>query len=118
MNPGTAALLQLPSATSWYMNPYFMASFGAIVALGFVIFAVAYFVFVKMKIAQPTAAPPGKEVRCDTCDITTDMIGKLIPCSTHAAVLVRLDGFEQWRTQHEEDYRELRRRIDALERRR
>ena len=107
----------LPVATSWYMNPYFMASFGAVVALGFVLFTLAYFVFVKLKVGQPTLPIViNSDDKCANCGLTTEMLTKMIPCKDHSAVLVRLDSVEKWQGRHDEDYRELQRRVNTLER--
>jgi hypothetical protein len=103
----------LPTATSWYMNPYFMASFGAVVALGFVLFALAYFVFVKLKVGQtpqPTMTSPID--KCATCGLTGEMVARLIPCKDHAGIVSRIDGITAWIKSHEEDYRQLRKRLD------
>jgi len=106
----------LPSATSWYMNPYFMASFGAVVALGFVLFALAYFVFVKLKVGQPAQVSILPEDRCNTCGLTAEMISKMVPCKEHGETQTRLKSLENWKEEHGGDYRELRRRVDAIER--
>jgi hypothetical protein len=115
----TAVTAGLPTATSWYMNPYFMASFGAVVALGFVIFALAYFVFVKLKVgatSQPSVIEIKPEDRCGTCGMTTEMISKLMPCRAHEGLSVRVTTIDKWIESHEKDYREIRQRVDAIER--
>jgi hypothetical protein len=113
MGPAAVAT-GLPTATSWYMNPYFMASFGAVVALGFVLFALAYFVFVKLKVGQaPVVVSP--EDRCGTCGLTQEMISRMIPCRDHGTMAVRIETVEKWQGRHDEDYRELMRRVNALE---
>ena len=107
----------LPTATSWYMNPYFMATFGAVVALGFVLFALAYFVFVKLRIGQTSAATITKGESCAVCGLTSDMITRLVPCKDHTGVIARVEALEQWKISHETDYRELRQRTDGLSKR-
>ena len=105
----------LPQATSWYMNPYFMASFGAVVALGFVLFGLAYFVFVKLRVGQSNNSFPLEATeKCLTCGMTGDMLTRLIPCKDHAGLVARLDGVVAWIKSHEEDYREMRRDVSYL----
>ena len=104
MDPTSA--LNVPQATSWYMNPFFMASFGAVVALGFVLFALAYFVFVKLKVGQGQSKDEG--VDCKVCTF--------IPCKDHGSVSARVGFIEKWVDEHGNDYKELRRRVDAIER--
>jgi hypothetical protein len=101
-----AAVMHVPQVTSWYMNPFFMASFGAVVALGFVLFALAYFVFVKLKVGQRE----GKEAS-DDCKVCT-----YIPCKDHGTVSARVGYIEKWIDSHDDDYKELRRRVDSIER--
>jgi len=111
----------LPSATSWFINPYFLASFGAVVAFGFVLFALAYFVFVKLKVGmtQPSVVVetgPGMADKCTTCGLTSEMISKIIPCKEHAGVVEKVEAHQRWIDAHDNDYRELRKRVDAIER--
>jgi hypothetical protein len=103
----------LPSATSWYMNPFFLASFGAFAALGFVMLTLAYFILGKLKRGEGMPAP---DDRCATCGITGDMVGKLIPCQAHGEIKTRVETIDKWILSHEGDYRELRQRIDRIER--
>ena len=105
-------MLSLPQATSWYMNPFFMASFGAVVALGFVLFALAYFCFVKLKLGQKLSGN-GNPEDCRSCG---DIVAKYMPCRDHASIGLRLEFIEKWQNNIEEDYKELRRRVDAIER--
>jgi len=100
------AIMHVPQATSWYMNPFFMASFGAVVALGFVLFALAYFVFVKLRVGQKDGRENG--VECKVC--------AYIPCKDHGSVSARVGFVEKWQDAHDDDYKELRRRVDAIER--
>lgn len=122
----------LPSASSWYMNPFFLASFGAFAAIGFVTLVAGYFLIYRLK---PTPKVDNEE-RCSTCGMTGDMIAKLIPCSKHEGMVIRVDaletlfgrvqkleglesrvsGTDRWIANHDLDYREVRQRVDAIER--
>lgn len=105
----------LPSATTWYMNPFFLASFGAFAALGFVMLVTAYFILVRSKKSLPGVDP---DARCATCGMTGDMLSKLMPCQAHEGLRVRIETIDKWIFSHEGDYRELRQRIDNIERER
>lgn len=107
----TALATGLPTATSWYLNPYFMATFGAIAALGLVVFAIAYFVFVKLKVGQAT---PAVVDSCATCGMTGEMITRLIPCKEHSGLTSDIKSILAWIKSHEEDHRRLAKRIDDL----
>lgn len=110
----------LPSASSWFINPYFLASFGAVVAFGFVLFALAYFVFVKMKVGQQqpqvVIEGGGGPDKCTACGLSADMINKIIPCKEHAGLLEKVAAHQRWIDAHDTDYRDLRNRVDAIER--
>jgi len=111
----TALATHLPSATSWYMNPYFAASFGVVVALGSLTFFLAYFVLVKLRVGQP-AKNNGSGVKCERCQLTEDTLSRIIPCKMHSGLEARLSSVENWQRQHDADYRALANRINDMER--
>lgn len=84
---------------NWLMNPIFLVSLGAFTSLGLLVLSAGYFLMAKRNMPQ-------KEVK-----ICQD-------CQWHEGVLVRLNLIEKDKDAHVEDYRELRRRVDALERKR
>ncbi|CAO0822435.1 hypothetical protein DFAR_3060008 [Desulfarculales bacterium] len=100
----------IPTASSWFMNPYFMATFGIIAALGLVIFGITYFLFY-VKTRKASVPDEGK---CDTCGLTGDILSKLIPCNAHSGLVADIAGIKAWIASHEQDYRRLSARIDAL----
>lgn len=108
MEPVTPTTIATLQTSSWWMNPYFMASFGAVVALGFILFALAYFFFVKLKVGRG-----GEEAdeKCLTCGLTGDMLAKLVPCKEHSGLVNDVEGVKRWILSHEQDYRDLRKLI-------
>ena len=118
MEPTLAAASQnaglLPSASSWYMNPFFLASFGAFAALGFVMLVLAYFILGRVRKGLP---PPGNgDERCATCGLTGDMLAQLVPCKAHEGIKVRVDSIDKWIANHEQENRDLAKRVNYLER--
>lgn len=111
LDPTSVVTAGLPSATSWYMNPYFMASFGAVVALGFVLFALAYFVFVKLKVGQPQQVPMPNADRCSTCGLTGDMMIRLT-CKEHSGLVKDLEGTKGWIEGIDSRLTSLQKRVD------
>lgn len=116
MEPTSIMATGVPSATSWYMNPYFAASFGAVVALGCVIFALAYFVFVKLKVGNEPKVETGDRDKCAQCGLSSELMDKLVPCKFHGEIAIRTATLEREIKELKDDYREQRRRIDAIER--
>ena len=113
MEPTTLAT-SLPTALSWYQNPYFAASFGIVVALGSLTFALAYFVFVKLKVGQTRDS--GTTDKCERCQLTEETLSRIIPCKMHSGLEARLSSVENWQRQHDADYRALANRINDMER--
>lgn len=103
----TTGVLQ-QSGTSWYMNPFFLASFGAFAALGFILVVMGWIIFGRLRNTPLTTAAMGEEERCGTCGLTAEMVAKMIPCGAHSGLARNLDGIEKWITTHDNDYRELR----------
>jgi len=110
---GPNALAALPTAQSWYMNPYFAASFGAVVALGFISFMIGYFVFWRLRQGKVPLAVAG-EATCGSCGLTGEMINRLVPCKDHSGVVKDIEGIKAWIKSHEEDYRRLAGRMDSF----
>jgi len=90
------------------MNPYFMATFGAIAAMGLVVFAISYYVFVRLRVGQATG-----DDKCGSCGIASE-ISRLIPCKDHSGVVKDIEGIKAWIKSHEEDYRRISKRLDDL----
>jgi hypothetical protein len=88
--------------TTWLSNPVFLASLGAFTAMGVLMLVAAYFVMTKMKPVSATT-PFGEPSSGSTC-------------RSHEGLSIRMASFEKWMDEHKEDYKEIRRRIDALER--
>jgi hypothetical protein len=88
----------IPPVTSWLMNPYVLSSFGAVIALAFVIFALVYFVFFKLKVGLPGGAASGGS-------------GLALVCTEHSGILARVIALEEWRKQHDIDYRDVLREL-------
>lgn len=86
----------------WYMNPIFLASAGAFFAVGLLMLVTIYFVLTKMK------PKSGNSLSDGTCPIEV--------CRSHEGILIRLDGIDNWVKELKEDYKEIRRRTDELER--
>lgn len=113
-----------------YTNPFFLAAFGIVTALGAVLFALAYFVFVKLKVmnnnGKDEKAPSGDQAvggrgagpgkNCLTCGFTMENLAQFIPCKHHGEFGARLQHLEEQRKEQSDDLKELRRRVDQLER--
>ena len=104
------AVAELPTASSWFLNPYFMATFGIICALGLVIFGITYFAFY-IKQRKALVVP---DDRCGACGLTGEMIARMVPCKDHSGLVADVIGIKAWIKTHEEDYREMRRDITRL----
>jgi hypothetical protein len=91
----------MPTTVSWLANPVFLASLGAFTALGLLMMVAAYYVMNKLK-PQPAVT------------LFSDFTGST--CRSHEGLSIRMASFEKWMDEHKEDYKEIRRRIDALER--
>jgi hypothetical protein len=92
----------MPTPAMWYMNPIFLASAGAFFAVGLLMLVTIYFVLTKMKPKSGSLDPDG------LCPLEV--------CRSHEGILIRLEGIDSWIKEHKEDYKEIRRRIDELER--
>jgi hypothetical protein len=84
------------------MNPIFLASAGAFFAVGLLMLVTIYFVLTKMK---PKIGGISQENPCP-----------LEVCRSHEGIVIRLDVIDNWVKEHKEDYKEIRRRIDEIER--
>jgi hypothetical protein len=91
------------------MNPYFLATFGIVAALGLVIFGITYFLFY----VRTRKAPPAED-RCASCGLTSEMLTRLIPCKDHSGLVSDIAGIKAWINSHEQDYRRLASRLDSL----
>ena len=94
----------IPSVSSWMMSPYVLSSFGAVVALGFIIFALVYFV---LKVKNP-------ETVKNMTPVPTN--GNFRSCMEHTGMVARVVALEDWKKQHEIDYREILRMIREKDR--
>lgn len=111
---GPNPLSALPTAQTWYMNPYFAASFGAVVAIGFIAFMVGYFVFWRLRQSKIPLVV-ASEATCGSCGLTGEVINRLIPCKDHSGLDARVTANEKWQSQHDADYRSLATRVNELE---
>jgi hypothetical protein len=111
------ALSGIPTVSSWYMNPFFAAAFGAAAALGLIFLGLGYIIFVKLRYATE---PPGKkdgpdQDRCSICGITQEML-QTFACKAHGELAIRVSAAESWLRDQRQDVIDLRKRVDEIER--
>jgi hypothetical protein len=104
--------MEIPGAFA--SSPFFMAAFGAVVALGFIIFVLVYFVLKGVGIKN-SFDPVATREKCRECTLA-DQLAHVVPCKSHSGLISRVISLESWRAEHLHDYRVLRERLDCLER--
>lgn len=108
----------LPSVTTWIMSPYVLSTFGAVIALGFIIFVLVYFVFWRMKGTLPgiTGVTTASSICSQgVCGLAGEL-SKMIPCQAHSGLVADVANVKSWQMQHDIDYRALLRQLIEHER--
>lgn len=100
----------LPSVTTWLMSPYVLSTFGAVIALGFIIFVLVYFVFWRMKGNLPGVATAPDTCGHGVCALAGEL-SKMIPCQAHSGLVADMANMKSWQAQHDVDYRSLLRQL-------
>lgn len=100
----------LPSVTTWLMSPYVLSTFGAVIALGFIIFVLVYFVFWRMKGNLPGVTTAASICGPGVCSLAGEL-SKMIPCQAHSGLVADMANTKAWQAQHDIDYRNLLRQL-------